>query len=180
MPQTRSSHHARHTREGETLIIGLGALHGKPLLCGAEPTRFSHCGTSWLVGHRRNGRAGCGHSPSAWRAALHPTLALHPPYCCYGKTAMAFGLRHCAIPERLAPPPHRIPLLYFRKVGGWVPPVSIFRRCIMCFSLCGQLVCQHLCVRAQHCQAGLVRRCQLLAAYQQRRLARRLEVKQCL
>jgi hypothetical protein len=47
----------------------------------------------------------------------------------------------------------------------------------MCYSLCGQSVCQYLCVRAQHCRAGLVRRRQLLASYQQRRLARRKGVK---
>ena len=46
----------------------------------------------------------------------------------------------------------------------------------MCYSLCGQPVCQYLCVRAQHCQAGQVRQHQLLAAYRQRRLARRKAV----
>jgi len=41
-------------------------------------------------------------------------------------------------------------------------------------SLCRQSVCQYLCVRAQHCPAGLARQRQLLAAYQLRRLARRM------
>jgi len=43
-------------------------------------------------------------APVAWRAALHPTLALHPQHRCYGKTAMAVGL----------------PLRYFAKTSSSV------------------------------------------------------------
>lgn len=42
-------------------------------------------------------------------------------------------------------------------------------------SLCGQVPCPRLCVRAEHCQAGLQRRRQLLARQAVRRLGRQAE-----
>ena len=40
-------------------------------------------------------------------------------------------------------------------------------------SLCGEVPCQRLCVRSEHCQAGLRRRRQLLGLQRARRLLRR-------
>lgn len=42
-------------------------------------------------------------------------------------------------------------------------------------SLCGVQVCPYLCVRAQHCQVGLVRRSQRLASLRVRRHFRRTQ-----
>lgn len=42
-------------------------------------------------------------------------------------------------------------------------------------SLCGQVPCPRLCVRAEHCQAGQLRRQQLLAQQALRRYQRRLK-----
>ena len=43
-------------------------------------------------------------------------------------------------------------------------------------SLCGEVACQRLCVRSQHCQAGLARRKYLLAAQSVRRFHRHGEI----
>ncbi len=43
-------------------------------------------------------------------------------------------------------------------------------------SLCGQVRCPRLCLRSEHCQAGLVRRRYLLAAQAVRRFHRHGEI----
>ena len=40
-------------------------------------------------------------------------------------------------------------------------------------SLCGQVVCPRMCMRSEHCQAGLARRRVLLGQLRSRRLLRR-------